>query len=57
MNMTDYVDYHLSEMIQRLTERWLKQIQVQNVDQLKSLVQLQQLSEEHPLAQWWINIG
>ena len=53
MNMTRLRGLSSSEMIQRLTERWLKQIQVQNVDELKFLVQLQQLSEEHPLARWW----
>lgn len=53
MNMTRLLGLSQEEMKERLTERWLRQIQVLNMDELKELQTSVPLCEEHPLYEWW----
>ena len=53
MNMTRLLGLSQEQMIERLTERWLRQIQAPNIDGLKELQTYAPLFEEHPLYEWW----
>ena len=53
MNMTRLKGLSKNEMQQRLIERWLKQVNLQNLTELNGLSRLQKLPDEHPLSEWW----
>ena len=53
MNMTRLLGLSQEKMAERLTERWLRQIEVPNIDVLKELQTYAPLFEEHPLYEWW----
>ncbi|WP_407411199.1 dynamin family protein [Acinetobacter sp.] len=53
MNMTRLMGLSQENIIERLTERWLKQIEFNNVETLKEMTLCHPLAEEHPLYEWW----
>lgn len=53
MNMTRLKGLSKAEIQQRLTERWFKQLNIQNAEELSLFHQFVNLPEHHPLSVWW----
>lgn len=53
MNMTRLIGLSKTEIQQRLTEYWLKQLKIQDIQALSFAEKLTDLPDNHPLSGWW----